>query len=175
MFGYGSLARARGGLVELGGLRRHWGVAMDNRVDLPGYKYYVARADGTRPEVFVAYLDLTEGEGPGANGVLLPVDDRELRALDRRERNYERVDVSDRLERPPGRVWAYVGHLEARGRRDEGPAVVSRRYLEDVKAAFRARGEAAYAAFLASSDLGGLPVHDLERIDFPAEPVASDA
>ena len=35
---------------------------MDNTRDLPGYKYYVA-PDGTRPAVFVAFLDVAAGRG----------------------------------------------------------------------------------------------------------------
>ena len=49
VFGYGSLVPAGlGGLPEravpcrLGGWRRGWHVAMDNRRDLPGYKHYRA-------------------------------------------------------------------------------------------------------------------------------------
>jgi hypothetical protein len=59
VFGYGSLvaplgldlARARrreGFVADLPGFRRVWGVAMDNRRDLPGYKCYVD-ADGRHP------------------------------------------------------------------------------------------------------------------------------
>src|SRR6201999_666753 len=97
-----------GFVADLLGLRRIWGVAMDNRRDLPGYKYYTDR-QGRRPEVFVAYLDLVADETASAhpapaarsahnvNGVCLAVDDATLEQLDRRERNYERTDISDRV------------------------------------------------------------------------------
>ena len=50
VFGYGSLTarpgpvptrelKEHGFVADLTGLRRAWGVAMDNRHDLPGYKY----------------------------------------------------------------------------------------------------------------------------------------
>ena len=86
MFGYGSLT-ARPGLVvtrelkedgfvaDLAGLRRTWGVAMDNRRDLPGYKYYTDAA-GRRPQVFVAYLDLVRGPRGSGRGGQRPVPPR---------------------------------------------------------------------------------------------------
>jgi hypothetical protein len=63
VFGYGSLAAWAGrgeALAELAGARRVWGVAMDNRVEIPGYKVYVDPADGSRPPVHVAFLDLAD-------------------------------------------------------------------------------------------------------------------
>ena len=69
------------------------------------------------------------------------VSDEEIALLDRRERNYERHDVTD-LVSPDlnGRVWAYVGTAAARRRlelgRERGTAVISRTYLERVRDAF---------------------------------------
>jgi len=73
-----------------------------------------------------------------------------LPELDRRERNYRRVEVTDHLDtRLPdgGAVWAYVGlrasrERAARGRR-EGRLVVSRGYYERVRDGFAAIGERA--------------------------------
>ena len=73
VFGYGSLAivpqlvpgRAfapNGFVADLAGFERSWGVAMDNRHDLPGYKYYTDDR-GRRPEVYVTYLDIRERAG----------------------------------------------------------------------------------------------------------------
>ena len=36
---------------------------MDNRVDIPGYKSYRLRADGSRPAVFVAFVDIEPDRG----------------------------------------------------------------------------------------------------------------
>ena len=66
---------------------------MDNTRDLPGYKYYVA-PDGTRPAVFVAFLDVAPAAGASVGGVCSPVDATLLAELDARERNYERRDVT---------------------------------------------------------------------------------
>lgn len=173
MFGYGSLVAVPGDpvIARMRGVRRELGVAMDNAVDLPGYKYFVRADDGSRPGVFVAFADLAEaGAGaPAVNGVLLAAPD--LPALDARERNYERVDMSGAVEgAPPGaRVWAYVGSPAGRERfargRAAGTVVVARAYVEAIQAGFRALGPAEHHAFLESSDLGGVPVMALDRVD----------
>ena len=49
LFGYGSLLPAgESRPCDLTGWQRSWGVAMDNSVDLPGYKHFVT-PDGERP------------------------------------------------------------------------------------------------------------------------------
>lgn len=186
VFGYGSLAAAPGTaladgghVAALRGHRRRWGVAMDNERDLPGYKWYRLRATGERPRAFVAFLDLVPGDGV-VNGLCLPVDATTLRRLDVRERNYDRVEVTDLVERdggdgraPAGRVWTYVGSADGRGRLERGVrerrALVSREYLDDVEHGFRALGDDALAAYRASTDPPppGCEVVSLERIDLP--------
>jgi hypothetical protein len=183
VFGYGSLTarpgpiptrelKEQGFVADLAGVRRVWGVAMDNRRDLPGYKYYTD-ADGRRPDVFVAYLDLVDApEDPAAkvNGVCLPVDDATLEQLDLRERNYERTDVSDRVASgAPGgaRVWAYIGMAAARDRLTEGrrtgTAVIDTGYVRTVEAGFAVLGDDELATVRASLEPGDLPVADLTR------------
>ncbi|HEX4011510.1 MAG TPA: gamma-glutamylcyclotransferase family protein [Solirubrobacteraceae bacterium] len=180
VFGYGSLAarlepaptreiRPHGFVAELSGARRTWGVAMDNRRDLPGYKYYTDAA-GRRPAVFVAYLDLLPSDAR-VNGVCLPVDAAILPALDRRERNYGRVDVSDRVDAGGARVWAYVGTDEARERLAEGlrsaTAVIDAGYVRAVEGAFAALGADEHRACRPSLDPAGLPVVELVRRELP--------
>jgi phosphatidylglycerophosphate synthase len=112
---------------------------MDNSVDLPGYKHYLDRATGRRPRVRVAFLDVEETghEDHEVSGVALWVDEADLPALDARERNYRRVDVTqgvsdESLEAP---VWTYTGLESSRARaREEPPPVVSREYLDAVRA-----------------------------------------
>ena len=125
VFGYGSLVPAGvaalpDGAVpcRLSGWRRGWDVAMDNARDLPGYKHYLT-PDGERPDVMVAFLDIAPHEGGLVNGAAIPVAQGELPDLDRRERNYRRVEVTDHLDtRLPGggTVWAYVGLRASRTR-----------------------------------------------------------
>jgi cation transport regulator ChaC len=165
---------ATGFIADLVGFRRVWGVAMDNRRDLPGYKYYTT-ADGRRPGVFVAFLDLRPADAREAvvNGVCLPVDEAALVALDRRERNYERVEVSDLISGSGAdrglRIWTYVGSAAGRERlrqgRADGIAVVDANYVAAVNAGFAALGEAEHRTCTASLDPGDLPVVPLRRHD----------
>jgi Gamma-glutamyl cyclotransferase, AIG2-like len=179
VFGYASLASeliGSGRVAVLEGYRRVWGVATDNAHAIPGYKRYLLRSDGSAPDVFVAFLDVIEQESSTVNGVLAPIDDDRLVELDRRERNYDRIDVTAAIDRPPaGRVWTYVGSRPGRERLERGrrlgAAVVARAYADAVDAAFRALGDGEHMRFLASTDLDGLPTLDLERVDLPpAEP-----
>ena len=130
LFAYGSLLPAGASALPDGavpahlvGWRRSWAVAMDNSVDLAGYKHYVT-ADGRRPKVMVSYLDIAEHPGAVVNGVALAIGADELPGLDARERNYERRDVTRELDVSlDGRVWAYTGTRDgriraARGRRE---------------------------------------------------------
>ncbi|MEX2025154.1 MAG: gamma-glutamylcyclotransferase family protein [Thermoleophilaceae bacterium] len=181
VFAYGSLAGeiatagdGRDGprVATLAGRRRVWGVAADNAEAIPGYKQYLLRSDGSAPQVFVAFLDLADDPGCAVNGMLAPVDGERLAELDLRERNYDRVDVTAAIDKPPpGRVWTYVGSAAGRGRLAAGVraqrAVVCRDYVESAHAAFLRLGGNEYERFLASSRLDGLPVLDLERVDLP--------
>jgi gamma-glutamylcyclotransferase (GGCT)/AIG2-like uncharacterized protein YtfP len=184
VFGYGSLAarsgpvptrelKEHGFVADVAGLRRGWGVAMDNRRDLPGYKYYTD-ADGGRPGVFVAYLDLIAApgdDGAAVNGVCLPVDDALLEQLDHRERNYERTDVSDRVAAGGARVWAYIGTAAARERlaegRRTGTAVIDAGYVRTVEAGFGALGDGELAPVRASLVPRDLPVVEVTRRALP--------
>jgi cation transport regulator ChaC len=136
VFGYGSLpAETPGAACRLRDHRCHWGVAMDNRETIRGYKIYLDAQTGERPAVEVAYLSITPAPGESVDGVVFEVTDDELAALDRRERNYDRRDVSQLVD-VDGQVWAYVGSTAGRRRFDHGrrhgTAVISRGYLEKV-------------------------------------------
>src|SRR3954467_12850461 len=103
VFGYGSLVEALeagGAPAELRGYRRRWAVAMDNTRDLPGYKYYVDPETGERPAVYVTYVDLVKDPYSAVNGVVFEA--RDLAALDARERNYERREVTGDIDPPTG-------------------------------------------------------------------------
>ncbi|MCW2995947.1 MAG: gamma-glutamylcyclotransferase, partial [Conexibacter sp.] len=117
VFGYASLVAAPAvARATLRGHRRVWGVAMDNAVAVPGYKVY-ALPDGSRPAVAVAFLDLEADAAFAVDGALLAVDDAGLAALDARERQYERVDVTALVDPAPGGpVWSYAGRAPGRAR-----------------------------------------------------------
>jgi len=177
VFGYGSLARDLLADVEvrrLRGYRRVFGVAADNSEQIPGYKRYRLADDGAYPNLYVAFLDIVEDPGTTINGVLAPIDPRALADLDRRERNYDRIDVTAAIDSPPdGRVWAYKGSREGRDRLEagatSGAAVVQRGYLDHVHDGFRRLGQAEYDLFVTTTDLDSLPLADLERVDLPPE------
>ena len=147
VFGYGSLATGVRN-TRIQGYRRRWGVAMDNSVDLPGYKYFVDPRTGERPHVMVAFLDLVEDPQGEVDGTLLEVED--IAALDRRERNYERREIQRGIH-------AYFGTLEARARFAKGPTVVASSYYEIVR------------------EPTELPIRELRRIDLDAAASASPA
>jgi cation transport regulator ChaC len=146
LFAYGSLLPAREARpCDLTGYRRSWGVAMDNTVDLPGYKHFVT-PEGERPALMVAFLSIDRHPGAAVNGVALPVAEDELTGLDDRERNYVRADVTEAVGiELPGRVWAYVGLSAARARmargRREGRLAIASSYHERVLAGFDALGQ----------------------------------
>lgn len=173
VFGYGSLAATPDGgyVTELRGHRRRWGVAMDNRRDLPGYKWYRSAATGERPAVYVAFLDVVPTAVDAVNGVCRPLLDGELAQLDDRERNYDRVEVTDRVAEARGRVWAYVGSSAGRARLDAGlrsaTAALSRAYRDTVESGFRALGADELDAYHASTDPppDGCAELDLERVN----------
>ena len=181
VFGYGSLldpalpTRVVGPAV-LRGHRRVWGVAMDNRESIPGYKRYVD-GDGVAPAVCVVFLDLVPDPGASVNGAVIEVDDALAPGLDRRERNYARVDVGADagLEGAGaavgGPVWAFVGRSVGRARcaraREEGIAVVSRAYLARVRADFASFGPAMLEEFDRTTAAPGVPVAELRRVAVP--------
>lgn len=168
LLAHGSLAAtapAAAPLVRVDGVRRAWGVGMDNAVDVPGYRRFLRADDGSRPDVVVAFADLLPETGAHADAVLLAVDAPALAVLDARERNYERVDVTALVAgAPPGVVWAYLGHAEGRARlRDAvaaGRAAAWAAYRTGIVAAYAARG------LDVRPELDGLPLLDLveERI-----------
>lgn len=168
LFAYGSLVARGGRPARLLGHARRFGVAMDNAVDLPGYKHYLRR-DGTRPAVHVAFLDVAPEPGAHVTGVLLDVEPAELPAIDARERNYRREDVTHAVPGAPGRVWCYRGTPDARRRlfhaRGRESAVVHRGYAAAVEGAFATLGGRALAAYRATTEPSGLALADLVRVD----------
>lgn len=176
VFGYGSLlSRAGVGGVtarvptRLDGFRRVWNVAMDNTVDLPGYKYYRAPG-GERPALFVTFLNLVRAVGRGVNGIVFEVSAHELEALDARERNYTRIEVTEMLEgAPSGKAWTYVGTAEARGRYERGlsigRAAVSQAYHDGVLEDFASLGSGALQEFAATTEPPSCPIRKLQRVD----------
>ena len=175
VFGYGSLVGGRSDLlthhvVHVAGFRRRWNVAMDNRATLPGYKYYVDPVTGSRPALFVTFLNVVEDRSSIINGVLLPTRDRDLDSLDLRERNYFRLEVTDHVvEDVDSRVWVYIGSEAARRRYEtgmtEGTAVVEEDYYNSVRSRFQGLGEPAFTEFIETTDEPECPRRPLRRVN----------
>jgi cation transport regulator ChaC len=172
VFGYGSLLRRPGGIpCQLLGHRRAWNVAMDNRRTIPGYKYYVDPDTGERPPVRVTFLNLYPSAGGQVNGIAFPVTAEVLDELDRRERNYDRIDVTPLLDADlGGTVWAYLGSEAARERFAAGAAVVAQDYFDAIRDGFAAVG--GLDAFDRSTDPLTVPLRRLTRVDVPPPPPA---
>ena len=113
---------------------------MDNRRTIPGYKYYVDPDTGERPPVHVTFLNIYPAAEGRVNGIAFPVTAEELDQLDRRERNYDRIDVTRLLDVDlGGTVWTYLGSEAARERFAAGTAVVAQDYFDAVREDFASR------------------------------------
>lgn len=193
MFGYGSLVARRDGepdagpgrrdgdrdagpgrLAHLSGYRRAWSVAMDNGVEIPGYKCYVDPVTGRRPDVFVAFLNITPSPGSLVNGTLSEVSTGELADLDRRERNYARIDVTEDVTDGGGgaiggTVWCYVGTPEARERFARGSGggrvVIQADYHARVRRAFADAAPGGLREFDRLTAPPTCPIIGLRRVD----------
>lgn len=149
VFAYGSLVARPGERATLPGHRRTWGAAMDNAAALPGYKRYLDPATSKHPDVRVAFLALTPDPATEVEGVLIEVDAAGLTALDRREVNYDRAEVTVATGE---RVWTYLPSEGGASRAATSPVVVARVYRDAVRTAYAALGEDALRAFEASTD-----------------------
>ena len=179
VFGYGSLLdrraidEAAGGdplVCALTSYRRTWNVAMENARTIPGYKYYVDPATAARPEYFVTFLNIVPDPETSVNGVILEATRDVIERWDRRERNYQRIDVSaDLSPAVDARVWAYAGSAAAVRRFRVGlrtrRAVISRGYYEGVLSDFASLGPGALQTFIDLTDPAPCPIVDLRRVD----------
>jgi hypothetical protein len=171
VFGYASLVALEDEALpgRLHGYRRFWGAAMNNWEGGEAAKHWLDRGTGERPRIRVAYLDLYEQSGSAVNGVALSADATRLAALDAREINYRRIDVSAAFE--PAirqRVFTYVGLDAARERCRQGAAesnvFVSSDYVGSVRRAFEQLSPGALAEFERTTDPLPFPERDLRVI-----------
>jgi hypothetical protein len=143
---------------------------MDNATGIPGYKYYVDATTGKRPECQVGFINITSDQATTIEGVLLSVAVETLDIFDRRELYYDRVDITDCLDPEPREpVWTYVGNAVGRAiyerGRASGTAVVVQSYVRDIEEGYRTLGSTALTNYRATTDLIGVPIRELKRID----------
>lgn len=147
LFGYGSLlnprsiektlgrpiAREELRVVRLYGYRRVWNL-VDDVIDERG------------KQVSAVFLNLEPAPGSNVVGLSFPVTPTELTALDLRERNYDRADVTAAIEPSPATaVYTYVGK-KAHHITDEKVAVMQR-YEAVIEEALQFWGEPFARAF----------------------------
>lgn len=132
-------------------------------------KRWIDPESGERPRIRIAYLDIYEDADCAVNGLALPVDAEQLSALDAREVNYRRVDVTTAFAGDArGQVFTYVGLDAARERcrqgAEEGNAFASCSYVSEVRRAFERLSPDALAEFDRTTDPLPFPERDLFRI-----------
>jgi hypothetical protein len=131
------------------------------------------RADGSEFTGVTAVLGLTRADADVCAGAVLPVTTEDLKRLDVRERNYDRIDVTGAVTwngAPPDRVvFAYVPRTAATARlraavTDGREVNVRAGYVRLVEAAFTAHG--LLAQYRRSTPTVPFPVEELVvRID----------
>ena len=127
-------------VVRLGGWRRRWSTVRNN---LACEKTFARRANGELlGHVLGLNLEPAEASDAGPNGVLIELGEDELLRLDMREMRYDRIEVTEQVERPRGidEVFTYrakPAHFAPSPPRD---AVVISTYAAFVESAFGALG-----------------------------------
>jgi len=140
---------------------------MDNKVDLPNYKYYRDSQTKQRIDAFVTFLNIRPHANKSILGILFRVSDRELTDLDLRERNYQRTEITQQLDiKVQGNAWTYIGLAAAEQRYQKGlaqnKAVISQAYFDSVKNAYLSLGSQEYASYIDTTDKPLASILDLE-------------
>lgn len=153
--------------AEVAGLGRRWNYGvMHVSGSGPG-------PDGATVEYTLVALGVVRDSSETVNGVVGWVDHDQLAPLDRRERHYDRVDVTDRTTvsgsvQVPGSVAVYVPRREAvehyEQARDAGRAAIEQRYWDLVDHAFAAFGPEAHARYHSTTPAPDVPVLSLTRL-----------
>ena len=127
---------------------------------------------GTTIDYTLVALGVVRAEDESVNGVVGGVEADELALLDRRERHYDRVDVTDRTTvhragEVCGPVFVYVPRREAieqyERARDAGHAAIEQRYWDLIDHAFAAFSPEARARYHSTTPAPDVPVMVLVR------------
>jgi cation transport regulator ChaC len=163
--------------AELAGYGRRWNYGTDTIFTATGPDG-IERSDW----VFIA-LGLIRAEREVTNGVVGWVDDSEFEALDRRERRYDRVDVTDLVTLAPeltasvdeamgeAAIVTYVPRPEPiatyEEARERGVAAITMRYWDLVDEAFADLGADRRERYHATTPAPDLPVLAQAEADVP--------
>ena len=152
--------------AEVAGLGRRWNYGvMHTSASGPG-------PGGATIDYTLVALGVVSAAGETVNGVVGWVEPDELALLDRRERHYDRVDVTDRTTvggstELSGSVAVSVPRPEAvehyERARDAGRAAIEQRYWDLVDRAFAAFGPEAHARYHSNTPAPDVPVMTLSR------------
>jgi dephospho-CoA kinase len=130
-------------------------------------------ADGAVRELTLVALGVVPSPAESVNGVVVRVTADELARLDLRERDYDRVDVTDATSVAPdgaeldGPVVTYVPRSRAieafEQARDAGRAAIEQRYWDLVDGAFAALGPDRVERYHATTPAPEVPVLPIRR------------
>jgi len=180
VFGYGSLVdpssfsatigrELRPGIdffeAELIGFGRRWNYGVMHS------SASAAGPDGVMVEYTIVALGIVRAAEESVNGVIGRVEPGELAPLDRRERHYDRLDVTDRTTvhdaEVSGQIFVYVPRPQTIERyeraRDAGRAAIEQRYWDLVDDAFAGLGPEAHARYHNTTPAPDVPVMRLSR------------
>jgi hypothetical protein len=169
VFGYGSLVNIQSLATTLGrepdatyyvslnGWMRDWTVRCRN--DSPYARFHTS--DGRIPDYVLALNVQRQGMGVATNGILFAVNEVDLRSLDTRETNYNRIDVTDQIvgDHPFDIVYTYTGKPEALVSAADR-AIIPASYLSVVESGFQELGERAEDAYRTSTLESGFEIVD---------------
>ena len=143
----------------LGGYGRRWNYGVGHATGMFG-----------EAEYHIVALGVVDSVEETANGVIGWVTDDELARLDRREVDYDRVDVTALVETSApveGRIETYVPKPESIARyeryRETGRGAVEQRYWDLVAGAFAAFGMAERRRYFDTTPAPDVPVLELVR------------
>lgn len=178
VFGYGSLVSpasmartikrvAEPGVdffeAELAGYGRRWNYGVEHIVATWTLDDGTAIDDG----VIVA-LGIIESANDAVNGVIASLTDAEMAYLDRRERNYDRVDVTSVITtaaETSDPIYVYVPRVSAIERyesaREQGIAGVRRTYWDTVESAFGEFGDEQRDRYRSTTPDPDVPIVDI--------------
>ncbi len=178
IFGYGSLVEPneiRQYLTEktdiyyvrAEGFQRVFNVSVNNMQQLEGYKYYLDK-NGLRPDIYVTFLNIVRNSNAEILGSVFYINDDKFDVVDKRERNYDRIEINQFLDRKFNDiVWAYVGKEKAVRLYEEGKccnkSVISKKYYDLVFNAFNAIGKKQH--FLDSTKPIEVDIMELTRVN----------
>lgn len=145
LFGYGSIMSPKSASR---GLKRVLHKDDFTHVVLNGYIRTWTAAESlffeqTQKEATGVFLNLSEKIGKKTNGVLIPISEKELEQMKKREKNYDCVDVTNKIETSLENisVFTFITPLERQAKTGIPNAYIPAGYLDILQDAFNTWGE----------------------------------